>query len=223
MKDGMADATRDGFVVLSNRLPLQLKTRAGKVEVERAPGGLVAALEPVLAMRGGAWVGWPGGPLRRGLEFGPGAGYQLVPVPLSASEVRRYYLGFSNGTLWPLFHSFPARVELDHDGWAAYEEINARFAAAALSAAESREVFWIHDYQLMRAAPYLRRERPDARIAFFLHVPFPPFDLFRILPWDREILRGLLASDVIGFHCKGYTANFFDCVERLLGARVDRE
>jgi trehalose 6-phosphate synthase/phosphatase len=114
-------------------------------------------------------------------------------------------------------------MKLDREEWSAYEDVNGRFAGAALKVAEGRELFWIHDYQLMRAARHLRAARPDARIAFFLHVPFPPYDLFRILPWDRELLRGLLACDLIGFHCKGYAQNFFDCVERLLGARVDRD
>jgi trehalose 6-phosphate synthase/phosphatase len=219
-------ATEDpgpALIVLSNRLPIRVRTERGGAQVGRAPGGLVAALEPALAARGGAWVGWPGGPLPRGVELGEGPGYQLVPVRLSALQVRRFYLGFANGTLWPLLHSFPTRMELDRREWAEYEEVNARFAAAALGVTEARALYWIHDYHLMRAATHLRAARLDARIAFFLHVPFPPYDLFRILPWDRDLLRGLLDCDLIGFHCEGYAQNFFDCVERLLGARVDRE
>jgi trehalose 6-phosphate synthase/phosphatase len=146
-----------------------------------------------------------------------------VPIKLSGREVRHFYLGFANGTLWPLLHSFPTRMELDREDWIAYEIVNRRFAAAAAAASEGADLVWIHDYQLMRVAPHLRRARPDARIAFFLHVPFPHFDLFRILPWDREVLRGLLACDLVGFHCAGYAANFMDCAERLLGSRVDRE
>ena len=218
-----AEATDSALVVLSNRLPVTLRAGRGKPEVERAPGGLVAALDPALTRRGGAWVGWPGGPLPRGVELGAGFGYRLVPVRLSQNDVRRFYLGFANGTLWPLLHSFPTRMELDREAWAVYEDVNGRFAQTALAAAEDSALFWLHDYQLMRAAPHLRAARPDARIAFFLHVPFPPYDLFRILPWDRELLRGLLACDLVGFHCQGYAQNFFDCTERLLGARVDRE
>jgi len=215
--------TAPALVVLSNRLPITLRADRRGAQAERAPGGLVAALDPALANRGGAWVGWPGGPVPRGFKLGEEFGYRLVPVALSQSEVRRFYLGFANGTLWPLLHSFPTRMELDREEWATYEDVNGRFAAAALAASAGGELFWIHDYQLMRTAPHLRAARPNARIAFFLHVPFPPYDLFRILPWDRELLRGLLACDVIGFHCKGYAQNFLDCVERLLGARVDRE
>jgi trehalose 6-phosphate synthase/phosphatase len=220
----MAPGTPDpALIVLSNRLPITLRADRRGAQAERAPGGLVSALDPALASRGGAWVGWPGGPLPRDFKLGEAFGYRLVPVPLSQGDVRRFYLGFANSTLWPLLHCFPTRMELDREEWAAYEDVNGRFAAAALAASGGQDLFWIHDYQLMRTAPHLRAARPDARIAFFLHVPFPPYDLFRILPWDRELVRGLLACDLIGFHCKGYAQNFLDCAERLLGARVDRE
>jgi trehalose 6-phosphate synthase/phosphatase len=209
-------------VVLSNRLPITVRRDGSVTKVERSAGGLVAALDPGLANRGGAWVGWPGGPLPSGFELPDDSRYRIVPVALSKNELRRYYLDFANGTLWPLLHSFSTRMELDREGWAVYERVNERFAAAALAAAGECDLFWIHDYQLMRVAPHIRAARPDARIAFFLHVPFPPYDLFRILPWDRDLLRGLLACDLIGFHSKGYVQNFVDSVERLLGARVDR-
>jgi trehalose 6-phosphate synthase/phosphatase len=213
------------LVVLSNRLPVTLRAGPdGRRRIERSAGGLVAALEPALRRRGGTWVGWSGAPGSPGAELdGAGGGYRIAPVALSQGEVRRYYQGFSNRTLWPLFHSFPTRMELARDEWLAYEEVNQRFARVAAAEGEDVSLFWIHDYQLMRAAAPLRRVRPGARIAFFLHVPFPAYDLFRILPWDRELLRGLLACDLVGFHCAGYAANFLDCVERLLGARVDRE
>jgi trehalose 6-phosphate synthase/phosphatase len=167
-------------------------------------------------------VGWPGGPLRERAPLATEAGYRLAPVQLSQVEVKRYYLGFANRTLWPLFHSFPARMELEREEWNCYEAVNRRFSQAVEETAEPGDLVWIHDYQLMRVGGHLRRARPEARIAFFLHVPFPPYDLFRILPWDRQILRGLLACDLVGFHCAGYASNFLDCVERLLGARVDR-
>jgi trehalose 6-phosphate synthase/phosphatase len=223
----MADSpSRGHLVVVSNRLPVSVQTRRGQSKLVRAPGGLVAALDPVLREQGGTWVGWPGGPLapdaeleRVGREFG----YRVVPVPLSQTELRRFYLGFANGTLWPLLHSFPTRMELEQAHWDTYEDVNRRFAAAASDAAAGDDLIWIHDYQLMRAASHVRRGRPDARIVFFLHVPFPSYDLFRILPWDRQLLRGLLACDLVGFHCPGYAANFLDCAERLLGARVDRD
>ncbi|HEU4430034.1 MAG TPA: bifunctional alpha,alpha-trehalose-phosphate synthase (UDP-forming)/trehalose-phosphatase [Myxococcota bacterium] len=220
-----ARSSHGRLVVVSNRLPVISAPASEGGHWKRAPGGLVSALDPALRSRGGRWVGWPGGRLRNAAslnEYAREAGYQLTPVQLSAREVRRFYLGFANGTLWPLLHSFPARVELDQEDWLAYELVNRRFASAIANVAASGDLVWIHDYQLTRVAPHLRRADPSLRIAFFLHVPFPHFDLFRILPWDREVLAGLLACDLIGFHCAGYAANFLDCAERLLGARVDR-
>jgi trehalose 6-phosphate synthase/phosphatase len=211
------------LVVLSNRLPYTLREGKRGVEVERSAGGLVAALEPALAQSGGTWIGWPG-PAGRAAEHLPKPeGYRLAPVRLGAREVRLYYHGFANRTLWPLFHSFPTRMDLDRRDWIAYDAVNQRFAHLAAEVAPGAELIWIHDYQLMRVGAHLRRSQPEARIGFFLHVPFPPFDLYRILPWDREILRGLLACDLVGFHCPDYASNFLDCAERLLGVRVDRE
>ncbi len=220
-----ARASNGRLVVVSNRLPVISTQQRGRTRLERAPGGLVSALDPALRTRGGRWIGWPGGKLRDAdalAEFARDAGYELVPVALSAREVRHFYLGFANGTLWPLLHSFPTRMELEREDWLTYENVNRRFAAAVATATGDADLVWIHDYQLIRVASHLRRARPSARIAFFLHVPFPHFDLFRILPWDREMLRGLLACDLVGFHCAGYAANFMDCAERLLGSRVDR-
>jgi len=220
-----AETTGGRLVVLSNRLPVTLRTAAdGGRRIERSAGGLVAALEPALRRTGGTWVGWSGAPGRPGPELESAAhGYEFAPVPLSQGEVRRYYHGFSNRTLWPLFHSFPTRMEMSREEWIAYEEVNQRFARVAADAAREASLIWIHDYHLMRVASHLRRATPGARMAFFLHVPFPPYDLFRVLPWDRELLRGLLACDLVGFHCAGYADNFLDTAERTLGARVDRE
>ena len=210
------------ILVVSNRLPITVQRGPRGLERRRSTGGLVSALEPVLEKRGGTWIGWPGLKLRED-ERVPAMDdpYRIVPLALSDSEVRRYYHNFSNRTLWPLFHSFPERVRSDRRDWETYEEVNARFAAAASELADEHELVWVHDYHLLRMPHHLRRERPDVRIAFFLHTPFPAFDLYRTLPWYREILRGLLASDLIGFHVDGYARNFLDCAERLLRVRVD--
>lgn len=219
----VGEASAGRLVVLSNRLPFTVRQeRHGATTFERSAGGLVAALEPAMARRGGTWIGWPGAPGRIESRIPAPKGYEFLPIQLSAQEVRLYYQGFSNRTLWPLLHSFPTRMALDRRDWLAYEAVNERFARAAAEVAEGAALVWIHDYQLMRCAAHLRRLRPETRSAFFLHVPFPPYDLFRILPWDREILRGMLACDRIEFHSAGYSANFLDCAERLLGLRVDR-
>ncbi|MEZ4352046.1 MAG: bifunctional alpha,alpha-trehalose-phosphate synthase (UDP-forming)/trehalose-phosphatase [Myxococcota bacterium] len=210
--------------MLSNRLPVTLKRTRGALKAERSGGGLVAAMEPAMRQRGGVWIGWPGGRLRPeesiDVEESP---YRLHPVRLSDHETRRFYHGYSNGTLWPLFHSLPERMVLDRRNYEVFESVNARFAEAALEEMEEGDLVWVHDYQLVLCPELVRRRRPTSRLAFFLHIPFPPYDLFRILPSYREVLRGLLACDLVGFHSAGYVSNFFDCVERLLGARVDRE
>ncbi len=208
--------------IVSNRLPVTLQRSASGLEQHRSTGGLVSALEPVLSRRGGSWVGWPGLKLRPGesLEV-PDASFEMVPVELSTNEVQRYYHGFSNETLWPLFHCFPSRARFEQRDWEVYDEINARFAQAAADGATPDELIWIHDYHLTTAPLHLRRLVPEARIASFLHIPFPPLDVFRVLPWSRDVLHGMLASDLIGFHIRSYAQNFLDCVQRLLSARVD--
>jgi len=193
------------------------------MRADPSSGGLVAAMEPAMQQRGGVWVGWPGAALRPEEEIDlPGNAYRLRAVPLSPHETRHFYHGYSNGTLWPLFHSLPERMRLDRRQFPIFDAINRRFAESAVEEADSNDLIWVHDYHLARCPAHIRRMRYDARIAFFLHIPFPPYDLYRILPDYREILRGMLACDLIGFHSPGYVSNFLDCAERLVGARVDR-
>ncbi|MGH0036293.1 MAG: bifunctional alpha,alpha-trehalose-phosphate synthase (UDP-forming)/trehalose-phosphatase [Myxococcota bacterium] len=212
------------LVVASNRLPFTLqRTRAG-LQRNPSPGGLVSALEPVLRARGGTWIGWPGIALEPDepvdSEDGP---YRVKQVQLSETEINRYYHGFSNRTLWPLFHSMPGIARFDRLDYQTYDRVNSRFAEAIAEHAAAAGLVWIHDYQLLLAPAGVREHAPQARLAFFLHIPFPPYDIFRLLPWDRELLRGMLGCDLIGFHVPGYALNFLDCVERRLGSRVDRE
>lgn len=217
-------AKPERLVVASNRLPVTLRRSRGELTVEPSSGGLVAAMEPAMQQRGGVWIGWPGGVMKPGEEIRvDDLAYDLCPVSLSQTDVKRYYHGSSNGVLWPLFHSLPERMKFDERDWQVYEAINQRFADAILAESGDDDLVWIHDYHLALCPEHVRRRRPDARIAFFLHIPFPPFDVYSILPSYRAVLRGLLACDLVGFHCPGYASNFLDCVERLLGARVDRE
>jgi trehalose 6-phosphate synthase/phosphatase len=214
-------------LIVSNRLPFTAHRGHDGLELRPSSGGLVSALEPVLRKRGGTWVGWPGITLKRGdvlpeLEQSGDGSYRIAPILLSETEINRYYHGFSNRTLWPLFHSLHERAVFDRRDWEAYRRVNERFASVAASHAGDVDLVWVQDYHLLLAPLELRRTLGGRRIGFFLHVPFPPFDVFRLLPWDRELLRGLLASDLIGFHIPGYAQNFLECVERRLGARVDR-
>ncbi len=206
----------------SNRLPFTFQRTAKGLERRRAPGGLVSALEPVLRKRGGTWIGWPGIDVREGEQIASSSEpYQISPVSISETEIERYYHGLSNRTLWPLLHSLTDRARFDGADWGVYVDVNHRFADEAVRQSKHAGLIWIHDYQLMLTPGRIREQLPQAPLAFFHHIPFPPFDIFRLLPWDRELLRSLLACDLIGFHVRGYVRNFLDCVERTLGARVD--
>jgi trehalose 6-phosphate synthase/phosphatase len=144
------------------------------------------------------------------------------PVPLSDHEVSLYYGGFSNRTLWPLFHYFVGRTRIDGASWRVYERVNERFAEVTAAGLADGALVWVNDYHLLLVPQYLRRLAPRSRIAFFLHIPFPAADVFRVLPWSRQLLRGMLAADLVGFHVPAYAEQFLVCAERLLGCEVDR-
>jgi len=211
------------LVIASNRLPFSFEAGPEGLERKRSPGGLVSALDPVLQKRGGAWVGWPGGRLPEGADVnGSNDAYRVVTIELSERENQRYYDGLSNGALWPLFHSLPGRTAFDENDWKVYRAVNERFAAALL-AESSDELLWVHDYHLMLVPELVRQARPELATVFFLHVPFPSYDIFTLMPHHEELLRGVLGSRVIGLHVPGYVKNFLDCAERCLGAEVDRD
>lgn len=206
---------RYDLVVVANRLPVDSTVAPdGSISWHRAPGGLVAALEPMMQASDGAWVGWSGSP---GLAAEPfdGDGMRLVPVELSAEEVEHYYEGFANGTLWPLYHDVIAPPEFHRHWWEAYRRVNARFARAAAEQAADGALVWVHDYQLQLVPALLRELRPDLRIGFFDHIPFPPLEIFVQLPWRRQVIDGLLGADVVGFQRGGDAANFVRAVRRL--------
>ncbi|MGE3286816.1 MAG: trehalose-6-phosphate synthase [Pseudonocardia sp.] len=217
---GSADRSAD-FVVVANRLPVDLEKLAdGTRRWKRSPGGLVTALEPMLRSRDGAWVGWPGVP---DAEVEPLVedGLQLHPVTLSAKDVEDYYEGFSNATLWPLYHDVVATPTYHRHWWQAYVRVNERFAAATADVAAQGATVWVQDYQLQLLPAALRRLRPDLRIGFFLHIPMPPVELFLQLPWRRAITEGLLGADLVGFHTPGGARNFRTLAQRLGGAKPD--
>jgi trehalose 6-phosphate synthase/phosphatase len=222
-KNGIADVDRP-IVVVSNRLPFTFTRTANGLERSPSTGGLVSALAPVLRKRGGTWIGWPGTDMREEEELPTGGEpYRITRVGLSETEIARYYHGFSNRTLWPLMHSMSSRAKFEGKDWQTYKLVNDRFGHTAIAEAEDAGLVWVHDYQLMLVPGRIRRDLPDTGIGFFLHIPFPPHDIFRLLPWDRELLRGMLAADLIGFHVRSYAWNFLDCVERSLGARVNHK
>jgi len=205
------------FVVVANRLPVDMRTDAdGKVSWSRSPGGLVTALDPVMRATSGAWVGWVG-TADTEVEAFDSDGVRLVPVALSAQDVERYYEGFSNDTLWPLYHDVISPPTFHRDWWEAYQRVNQRFAEAAAAVASDGGTIWVHDYQLQLVPRLLRRMRPDLTIGYFHHIPFPPYGIFSQLPWRRQIVDGLLGADVVGFQRAQDAANFATGVRRLLG------
>ncbi|MGH3438191.1 MAG: alpha,alpha-trehalose-phosphate synthase (UDP-forming) [Sciscionella sp.] len=210
------------FVVAANRLPVDLERLAdGTQRWKHSPGGLVSALAPFLRSRIGAWVGWPGVP---DVDVEPFTenGLLLHSVKLSSTEVTEYYEGFSNATLWPLYHDVVASPVFDRGWWDTYVNVNRRFAAACAEVASEGATVWVQDYQLQLVPAMLRELRPDIKIGFFLHIPFPPVELFRQLPWRTEIVRGLLGADLVGFHLPGGAQNFLWLARRLVGLEPTR-
>ncbi|MFQ4150317.1 trehalose-6-phosphate synthase [Arthrobacter sp. LAPM80] len=208
------------FIVVSNRLPVdRVPLDESDDGWRRSPGGLVTALAPVMATRDGAWVGWHGAPDEELAPFHH-EGMDLLPVALSADEVELFYEGFSNSTLWPLYHDVIAPPEFHRTWWDAYRTVNRRFAQAAADAAAPNATVWVQDYQLQLVPRFLRQLRPDLRIGFFNHIPFPPPEIFAQLPWRREIISGLLDADLIGFQRASDSANFLRSARRFVGAGV---
>ncbi|WP_051866947.1 alpha,alpha-trehalose-phosphate synthase (UDP-forming) [Corynebacterium atypicum] len=216
---GSLGAGTSSFVVVANRLPVDVDFAPdGTPSVKPAPGGLVAALTPILEKHRGSWVGWAGniGPAPAALTTATGV--RLHPVGLAESDYELFYEGFSNATLWPLYHDLIARPTFERSWWTAYREVNERFARAAANVAAQGATIWVQDYQLQLVPGILRQLRPDVTIGFFLHIPFPSPDLFRQLPWREEVIRGLLGADLIGFHLTRCAQNFLELTRQVSAA-----
>ena len=211
------------FVVVANRLAVERTVdREGRATWRTSPGGLVTALTPLMRARGGAWVGWHG-VADDEVEPWRHDGIDMVAVPLSAEDVSHYYEGMANTTLWPLYHDSVAPPEYHRAWWDDYVHVNRRFAEAAARAADPGGTVWVQDYQLQLVPHLLRDLRPDLRIGFFLHIPFPPPELFDQLPWGEDILRGLAGADVVGFQVPGGARNFLRLMRSRLGWATDEE
>ncbi len=222
---GPADASPDdpppvgdhAFVVAASRLPVdRTEGPGGETEWRPSPGGLVTALEPVMQQAGGAWVGWPGAPGEPPEPF-DADGMHLVSVGLSADEVRDYYEGFCNATLWPLYHDVIAQPEFHRPWWDVYVRVNRRYARAVAEQAAPGATVWVHDYQLQLVPAMLREMRSDVRIGHFTHIPFPGYEIFAQLPWRRQIVQGLLGADLLGFQRSSDATNFLRACRRSAG------
>ncbi|MBI5161671.1 MAG: alpha,alpha-trehalose-phosphate synthase (UDP-forming) [Micrococcales bacterium] len=211
----MSDDSYD-FVVVSNRLPVDHVVHDdGTAGWTQSPGGLVTALEPIMRSTDGAWVGWAGKPDLDDAPF-DSDGIRVVPVPLSTDDVQYYYEGFSNDTLWPLYHDVIAPPSYHRLWWEHYSSVNRRFADAAAAIAAPNATVWVQDYQLQLVPKMLRQQRPDLTIGFFNHIPFPPYGIYSQLPWRTQIIEGVLGADVIGFQRTADAGNFARAVRRLL-------
>ncbi|MDF8266362.1 alpha,alpha-trehalose-phosphate synthase (UDP-forming) [Luteipulveratus flavus] len=216
----MSSARTYDFVIAANRLPVdRIVHDDGSVEWQTSPGGLVTAMESVMRGREAAWVGWSGQPDEAPEPFLDND-LLLVPVPLSADEVAAYYEGQSNDSLWPIYHDVIVPATFKRRWAAAYEKVNRRFAQQCAEVAAPGATVWVHDYQLQLVPRMLRVLRPDVRIGWFNHIPFPPVELFAQLPMRHAILNGLLGADFLGFQRPADAENFLRACRRLLGART---
>lgn len=205
------------LVIVANRLPVHRVGTGPRARWASSNGGLVTALAPIMtqgskragiaAGQSGTWVGWTGTAGKSTRTFKSGS-LTLQPVPISEREVDAYYNHFSNRTLWPLYHDAIRSPEFDHAYWRPYVAVNERFAQVAAETAEKGDLVWVHDYHLQLVPRMLRALRPDLKIGFFLHIPFPPEELFAWLPWREQILTGILGADVVGFQTHAASQNF---------------
>ncbi len=215
------DARATNLVIVSNRLPVRIHKTADGWKVDPGDGGLVTAMAPVLRNRGGTWIGWAGTEWHEEIrtilrESTLQVGYQLRPVPLTAEEVQKYYLGFSNEAIWPLFHDLLDRCDFNPDNRRLYAQVNRKFAQEIAETCRAEDFLWVHDYHLMEVASELASLGAACRKGFFLHTPFPPLDLFIRLPWKFEFLQHLLQYDVLGFQTIRDKRNFLWCVRSLI-------
>jgi trehalose 6-phosphate synthase/phosphatase len=214
------------LIIVANRLPLTTHVVDGGVRVSPSSGGLVTGLAPWHERGDGVWVGWPGETDGLSAECKADLDRQLderrfVQVQLSGDEIERYYHGFSNSVLWPLFHYQVDRVPVDAADWEAYRVANERFAESVWREYRPGDTIWVHDYQLMLVPGLLRARLPHARIGFFLHTPFPSSEVFRVLPWRQEILDGMLGADLVGFHTFAYLRHFVTSLLHVEGIEAD--
>jgi trehalose 6-phosphate synthase/phosphatase len=219
------------IVIVSNRLPFSVSTEDGTPHFRESTGGLVTGLSSFLVSlrnqnklpKEYLWIGWPGEfvePAVRGrIEDEARLRYNSCPVFLSREDMDQFYLGFCNKTIWPLFHYFPSLSAYEETMWDQYRHVNNLFCERMLAVLRPDDIVWIHDYHLMLLPQLVKQKLPNVTVGFFLHIPFPSFEIFRLLPglWRREILEGLVGADLVGFHTYEYTQHFLQCVLRILG------
>ncbi|RRA48114.1 trehalose-6-phosphate synthase [Acidipila sp. EB88] len=213
------------LIILSNRLPLSFEKGEKGLHAKQSSGGLVTALEPLLQEHGGIWVGSAGTEqdpehqkqMREELSvLARQHHYRYEPITLTLEEQAKFYEGFSNEIIWPLFHDLQSRCNFDPSYWEFYLQVNAKFAECVNKISKRNSLIWINDYQLMQVAPLLRKKLPKATLVFFLHIPFPPPDIYEKLPWGRQVLESLLSHTLIGLQTARDVRNFIACLSAFL-------
>jgi trehalose 6-phosphate synthase/phosphatase len=212
------------LIFVSNRLPVTVEKKRGNLVYKQSMGGLATGLGSFYHSYQSLWTGWCGLAKesltkedREEIESTLLNEYRCDSLYLTNSEVKLFYFGFCNKTIWPLFHYFPNYTVYEKSFWHSYEKVNEKYCAAVLKHADPEDTIWVHDYQLLLLPKLIREKLPKAKIGFFLHIPFPSFEIFRLLPWRKEILEGLLGADLVGFHTYDYVRHFLSSVRRLLG------
>ncbi|MFO7864487.1 MAG: bifunctional alpha,alpha-trehalose-phosphate synthase (UDP-forming)/trehalose-phosphatase [Salinivirgaceae bacterium] len=214
-------------IIISNRLPLQISIDNEDLTVTPSIGGLATGMKSVHKSGESLWIGWSGlteeeiDDNMKAKVHEASAKEGCVNVPLTAEDMDGYYYGFSNKTIWPLFHYFTEYAEYRNEYWEKYQEVNQKFADVVAEHIEPGDTVWVHDYQLLLLPKLIKERFPDVAIGFFLHIPFPSFEVFRIMPWRTELLEGLLGADLLGFHTYDYERHFFSSVRRLLGHEIN--
>ncbi len=212
--------------MMSNRAPIRIVSEHGRERVEPTVGGVGSTFLRLLERHGGTWIAWSGGPRSPApLTMPPGGEprFRIMFAPLGEQDISDYYYGMCNRALWPLMHLMIPRSHFSRRHWQRYERVNRRFAEIAAREAAPGDLLWVQDFHLALVPQYVRERRADLPIGIFWHVPFPPEQLLRILPWREEFLAGMLGADLIGFHTRSYATHFLNCCEGVMELRVDRE
>ncbi len=218
---------KEKIVIVSNRVSYNITKSDGEIKYKKSVGGLVTALDSILYKNDGLWIGWDGNigydkDFKKKIRIGnEDHGYSLKFISLSAKELRDYYNGFSNRFLWPLFHGFISQSYFNLNYWKSYQSVNNKFADSIMEEISGKELVWIQDYHLTLVPGKLRKINPDLKLLFFLHIPFPNYEIFRVLPWDKKILKGLLGCDLIGFQTLTDATNFLECCKKILNIKVN--
>jgi len=208
-------------IIVSNRLPVKISEKDGDCQLSPSEGGLATGLGSIYKKNNNLWVGWPGQEITSKKDQEKVADQlkelSLVPVFLSQEEITQYYEGFSNSVLWPVFHYYASTyANYEQSNWDYYKRVNEKFKEIVLKVAEPGDTIWVHDYQLMLLPELIRKEQPELSIGFFLHIPFPSYEMFRLIPWRAELLSGVLGADLIGFHTYDDVRHFINAATRIL-------